>query len=159
MLFCTKLFHLDMRVGDKLQLRMGYNQGSSAFLLPYMTKFQFDSPGPVDHYAIGKRQNLTHVRSVSFTLILLPCFCSLKGYCLYIMACLWEPCPSAWMLNQSALFRETSWPCSSVDSYRRKKLTHPLSKAGYSRRYLQGVWHFYYFLTFPLCSMNPIQSQ
>ena len=33
-------------------------------------------------------------RSVSFTLIFASrCFCSLKGYCLYIMARLGDPCP------------------------------------------------------------------
>ena len=51
----------------------------------------------------GKSQIWLHVGSVSFTLTFASrCFCSLKGYCLYIMACLREPCPSAWMLNQGA---------------------------------------------------------
>ena len=51
----------------------------------------------------GKSQIWLHVGPVSFTLTFaFCCFCSLKGYCLYIMACLGEPCPSAWMLNQSA---------------------------------------------------------
>ena len=38
----------------------------------------------------------------------------------------------------------------------RKKLTHPLSKAGYSRRYLQDIWHFYFTFSTPphLCSIK-----
>ena len=41
-------------------------------------------------------KNGLHVGFVSFTLTIAShCFCSLKGYCLYIMAFLREPCPSA----------------------------------------------------------------
>ena len=51
------------------------------------------------------------------------CICSLKGYYSYIMACLREPCPSTWILNQSAFF---SGPCRPLDGYR-KELTTPLT--------------------------------
>ena len=54
-------------------------------------------------YVTGKSEIWLHVGSVSFSLTFaFSCFCSLKGYYLYIMACLGEPSPSAWMLNQSA---------------------------------------------------------
>ena len=42
----------------------------------------------------GKSQIGLHVGPVSLTFAF-SCFCSLKGYCLYIMACLGEPCPSS----------------------------------------------------------------
>ena len=160
------LSHLHIRVGDKLQLRMGYNQGSSTFLLLYVTKFQFDSPSPVDHYAIGKSKIWLQVGSVSFTLIFAsPCFCSLQGYCLYKMACLWELWPSAWILNQSTFLCSGKHPdlVHLWIATRRKKSTHPLSKAGYSRRYLQDIWHFYFTFSTPppLCSIKEpaIQTQ
>ena len=45
--------------------------------------------------ALQERANSDSLfRSVSFTLIFASrCFCSLKGYCLYTMAYLREPCP------------------------------------------------------------------
>ena len=69
--------------------------------------------------AICKRENVTgksqiwqHVGSVSLTFAS-RYFCSLKGYCLYIMACLEEPCPYAWMLNQSAFVQGNIWTLST----------------------------------------------
>ena len=52
-----------------------------------------------------------------------------------------EPCPSAWMLNQSAFVLD---PVHLWMAARKKKLTHPLSEAGHSRGYLQNVWPFYF---------------
>ena len=57
--------------------------------------------------------------------------CSVKGYCLHVMACLREPCTSAWMLNQNAFVQDLVhlWMATG-----RKKLTHPLPEAGHSGR-------------------------
>ena len=68
---------------------------------------------------------------------------------IYIMACLGEPCPSGWLLNQSAFVRQTSWPCPSV-------WTHPLPEAGHSRWYLQNLWPFYFSSSSPppLCAIK-----
>ena len=80
-------------------------------------------------------KNWLQVGSVSFTLILTSgCFCSLKGYCPYIMACLGEPCPSTWMLNQNAFVWDLVYLWMATG---RKKLTHPFPDIGHSRRYLQ----------------------
>ena len=69
----------------------------------------------------GKNKTWLHVGSVSFTLTFSThCFCSLQGHCLYIMACLREPCTSAWNVKPKCLlFRETSWPCTPVNAYRK----------------------------------------
>ena len=68
------------------------------------------------------------------------------------MACLREPCPSAWKLNWNAFVqltahRETFWPCPPVKVCRKgkkKKLAYLLHDAGHSRRYLQDQWPFYF---------------
>jgi len=69
----------------------------------------------------GKNKIWLYVGSVSFTLTFSThCFCSLQGHCLYIMACLREPCTSAWNVKPKCLlFRETSWPCTPVNAYRK----------------------------------------
>ena len=68
--------------------------------------------------------------SVSFTLTCASrCFGSLKGYCPHIMACLREPCLSAWMLNQNTF---PSGPCPPVDGYRKEKIN----------TFLPGGWPF-----------------
>ena len=56
----------------------------------------------------GRIESLTTcwIFSLTFTLVS-HCFCSLKGYCLYMMACLGKPCPSVWMFNQSAFVQGT----------------------------------------------------
>ena len=74
-----------------------------------------------------------HVGSVTLTFAAL-CFCSLKGYCLYIIGCLGEPWPSAWILNQNAFLLDSV--CLQV-APGKNKLTHPLLRAYHSRRYLQ----------------------
>ena len=90
------------------------------------------------------QQNL-FVESVSFILTSASsCVCLLKGYCLYIMACLREQCPSAWMLNQSAFVQGNSLILSTVNGYWRTKLTHSLSEADHSRKPPQDSWPFYF---------------
>ena len=74
----------------------------------------------------GKNRIWLNVESVSVTFAS-SWFCSLNGFCLYIMTGLREPCPSAWMLYQSALFRETSWHHPPVNGCK-KILTHPFAK-------------------------------
>ena len=70
------------------------------------------------------------VMDVSFPLTYASrCFGSLKGYCPHIMACLREPCPSAWMLNQNAF---SSGPCPPADGYRKEKIN----------TFLPGGWPF-----------------
>ena len=84
-----------------------------------------------------------NVGSVSFTLTFAShCSCSLKGYCLYIMACLGEPCPSAWMLHQSAFVQGNIQTLSTCGMLQEKKITHPLPEASHSRGYLQNLWSF-----------------
>ena len=51
------------------------------------------------------------------------CFCSLKGYCPYIMTCLGTPCPSARMLKQNAFVRD---PVHLWMAIGRMILTYPL---------------------------------
>ena len=102
---------------------------SSSFLLPIWDICRWWTT----RYVRGK--NWLHVGSVSFTLTFAShCFCSLKRYCPYIMASLGEPCPSAWILNQSTFVQD---PVHLWMATGRKKLTHPLPKTGHSRRYLQ----------------------
>ena len=80
-------------------------------------------------------RNWLHAGSVSLTLTFASCcFCSLKGYCPYIMACFRIPCPFAWMLNQNAFIQDPI--CLWVDT-RKKKLAYLLPKTGHSRRYLK----------------------
>ena len=60
---------------------------------------------------------------LSFTLIFVSCcFCSLTGYCLYIMACHREPSllPEDW--TKVPLFRETSWSCPPVNGYKKEEI-------------------------------------
>ena len=72
------------------------------FVLFFLNWSLAESQGSII-FVTGK--NWLHVVSVSFTLILASgSFCSLKGHCPYIMACLGEPCPSTWMLNQNAFY-------------------------------------------------------
>ena len=86
----------------------------------------------------GKNKIWLHVGSVSFTLTCTRhCFCSLKGYRPYIMSCIREPWPPAWMLNQSAFVQE---PVHLWMATGRRKLIHSLPEAGHSRRYLQDLW-------------------
>ena len=68
---------------------------------------------PFKHPCNREEPNLTTCWSCFFYFNLcFRCVCSLKGYCLYRMACLREPCPSAWMLNQSAFVQGSirTWP-------------------------------------------------
>ena len=58
------------------------------------------------------------------------------------MACLREPCPSAWMLNRSAFVHPD--PVHLRMAARKKKWTHPLAEAGHSRGHLQNLWSFYF---------------
>ena len=67
-------------------------------------------------------------------------FCSTLLYCLYMMACLREPCPSAWLLNQDL----SSGPCSPVDGYRKEEIDTSLPQTCHSRRYLQDEGAFYF---------------
>ena len=69
------------------------------------------------------------------------------------MACLGEPCPSAWMSNQSAFVQD---PVHLRMAARKKKWTHLLPKAGHSRGYLQNLWPFYFTSSSPppLCAIK-----
>ena len=92
-------------------------------------------------FVTGKSQTGLHVGSVCFTLTsAFRCFCALKGYCLYIMACLGKPCPSAWMLNQSAFVQGNIGTLFHLwMATRKKKLTHSFPEAGHSRWYLSLI--------------------
>ena len=80
-------------------------------------------------------KNWLRVRPVSFTLTFASrCFCSVKGYCPYKIACLREPSPSARMLNQNTFVQDHVYLWMATG---RKKLTHTLPKIGHSRRHLQ----------------------
>ena len=48
------------------------------------------------------------------------CFYLLKGYCLHVMACLGDPCPSAWILNPSAFVQDSGhlWMAAGIQSPR-----------------------------------------
>ena len=99
-----------------------------------------------------KSQFWLHVASVTFPFAS-GCFCSLKGYSPYRMACLGDLWPSAWMLIQSVFFQDPVYLWVAMG---RKKLTCPLPEPGHSRWYLQDEWLLLYFLTsFPhLCSLK-----
>ena len=89
-----------------------------------------------------------HVGSVSFTLTFaFCCFCLLKGYSLYIMTCLGEPCP----FQGSILTAVHLWMVA-----RKKKLAHPLPEAGHSREHLQNLRLFYFTSSSPppLCAIK-----
>ena len=71
-------------------------------------------------------RNWLHVGSVSFTLTFAShFFCSLKRHCPYIMACLGEPSPSAWSLNQNPFVQDPEHLWMAIE---RKKWTHLLPR-------------------------------
>ena len=113
--------------------------------------------------ATEKSQIGLHVGFVSFTLTFASrCFCSLRGYCLYIMAFLGEPFPSAWMLNQSAFVQGNIRTLFHLwMAARKKKLTPPLPEAGHSRWYLQNLRPFYFTSSSPppLCAIKETSIQ
>ena len=99
----------------------------------------------------GKNKIWLYVGSVSFTLTFSThWFCSLQGHCLYIMACLREPCTSAWNVKPKCLlFRETSDPVLLWTNTGSKKLTCLFPEAGHSRRCLQDLWPFCFTVPLP----------
>ena len=129
----------------------------SSFLQPYsaegLVKMQV-----LIQYVTGKGQYWLHVGSVSLTLIFgFLCF-SYYNYSKWTF--IKEPCPSVWMLDESAFVQlsvSQSDPTYLWMVAEKNKLAYPLPKATYSRRYLQYLWPFY--LTSsppppPLCSIK-----
>ena len=100
---CSVLKETEMSFPFFLIIENTYNKRNKILQITFHIDHLIQTLSYPSYTVTGKSQIWLHVGSVSFTLTFaFCCFCSLKGYSLYLMACLWEPCPSAWMLNQSA---------------------------------------------------------
>ena len=78
------------------------------------------------------------------------------------MACLREPCPSAWMLKcLCSAPRETIWPRPPVDGCKKEGINTSPHLAGHSRGYLQSLWPFYFTSSSPppLCAIKETDIQ